>query len=142
MNRSGYRNGILIYPVSVVDHMKLSCSDMEKDVKELKQWMEEETTQVTFWIGGGSDASDIMDDTHKVQTDISMKKSVDIVCEDDDHILVVMSSDKAKYFVRIDLNGYEIPITATTETIDEKTYTVLTSTNTYSAGTYNIDINS
>lgn len=140
--RSGYRNGILIYSVSVVDHNKQGYAGLQEDVKELKQWMEEETKQVTFWIGGGSEASDIMDDSHKVQTDISMKKSVNVVCEADDNIIVVMGSDIAKYFVRIDLNGYEIPMTETTETIDEKTYKVLTSVNTYSAGTYNIDINS
>jgi hypothetical protein len=40
------------------------------------------------------------------------------------------------------MNGFEIQFTESTQTISGKAYKVLTSENTYQAGTYNIDINS
>jgi predicted ATPase len=58
------------------------------------------------------------------------------------NLVIVIEDILRDRFVRADMNGVEIQFTETTQTISGKTYKVLTSENTYQAGTYNIDINS
>lgn len=148
MSKSGYRNGRLIYPVSVVDHngtlIDPQLETLENNVDELLAWKEEETTvyEDVFFIGNGSSYSDVLDDTHMIGVKKSMKMNTNVTCEQGDHIIIVIEEDFSENFIRADINGTEMPFTETEETVDGVTYAVYTSSDTYTAGTYNIDINS
>ena len=56
-------------------------------------------------------------------------------------IIIVLGTSLREGFIRADINGVEIAFVETTQTVGGNTYKVLTSENTYQAGTYNIDIN-
>ena len=57
-----------------------------------------------------------------------------------DKLIIVMGASLYDGFIRADLNGAEIQFTEETVLIDGKQYVVLTS-DTWSEGDYNIDIN-
>ena len=82
-----------------------------------------------------------MDIEHNVSTLNSISGSINLVVPEDSHIYVVVIESLRSGFRRMDMNGIEIPFSETTVNIEGNTYHVLTSINTYSAGTYNIDIN-
>ena len=95
----------------------------------------------SFWIGAGSSYASIMDIEHNVSTLNGISGSIDINVPDNSHIYVVIRDVLRSGFRRLDMNGFEIPFNETTVDIEGATYHVLTSVSTYSAGTYNIDIN-
>jgi hypothetical protein len=95
----------------------------------------------SFWLGAGSAYADIMDAAHAINISQGARFAKDITAEDNDHIIIVMGDTWVPGFIRADMGGVEIPFTSSDVTIDGHTYKVLVSENTYSEGTYNIDIN-
>lgn len=95
----------------------------------------------SFWMGGGSSYSSIYNHTDKV-VDVSngMRTSKNISVESGQYIFIVLGNYLKDAFVRADINGVEIPFQAADTTTLEG-FTIYKSENTYSAGTYNIDIN-
>ena len=96
-----------------------------------------------FWIGGGSQATDVMSDdaAHLVTIDKCMRAAKDVTLTNGQHIILVMGEYLRDGFIRADINGVEIDFTESTITQNGNTYKVFTSVNTYQAGTLNIDIN-
>ena len=95
----------------------------------------------SFYLGAGTQYSDIMDVEHVINFDGTVSGRYNVTCAQGDHIYIVMDSGFRSSFSRADMNGFEIPFTETTETVDDKEYVVLESVNTYMAGTYEININ-
>lgn len=95
----------------------------------------------SFWLGAGTSYSDVMTVSNLRPITNGMRGAYDIEAAEDDHIIIVVGESLAQGFIRADLNGFEIPFTESTVTIDGKNYKVFTSEDTYIAGTYNIDIN-
>ena len=95
----------------------------------------------SFYLGAGTQYSDIMDVEHVINFDGTVSGRYDVTCAQGDHIYIVMDSGFRSSFSRADMNGFEIPFNETTETVDDKEYVVLESVNTYMAGTYEININ-
>lgn len=96
-----------------------------------------------FWIGGGNAAADIMDVEHAQSIEGgTIQGSYNVTVPEDGHIIIVFAQELAEEFVRADMNGVEIPMTESSYTVSDVTYTVFTSNDTFVAGTYNIDINS
>ena len=92
----------------------------------------------SFWVGAGATYSDVMTDANLTLLPRSTKE---VTCEAGDNIVIVINDAIKSQFIRADINGVEIPFTESTIEIDNITYRVYTSENTYVAGTYNIDIN-
>ena len=143
-DRSGYRNGQLIYPISIVDHKATTVDPVEEEVKEIKERLDamESQHENVFYMGAGTSYTDVLNSAHMKPVNVSMKINADVVCENGDNIILVIESSFRKYFFRADMNGVEMGFTESTQTVDGVEYKVLTSENTYGAGTYNIDINS
>ena len=96
-----------------------------------------------FWIGGGDTTADIMDVEHAQSIEGgTIQGSYNVTVPEDGHIIIVFAQELAEEFVRVDMNGVEIPMTESSYTVSDVTYTVFTSNDTFVAGTYNIDINS
>lgn len=95
----------------------------------------------SFWLGAGTTYEDIMNVEHVVPITNGMRGAYNITCADGDNIFIVMSKGLRPGFIRADMNSFEIPFDETTVTINDEEYSVFTSSNTYKAGTYNIDIN-
>lgn len=94
-----------------------------------------------FWIGAGEDFADIMTDDFKKLFEGSIEGSYDIEFSQGSHLFIILPISLTDKFVRADMNGFEIPVKKETVEIDGKEYTIIESSNTYSEGTYNIDIN-
>ena len=99
------------------------------------------TNYSSFYLGAGTQYSDIMNVEHVINFDGSVSGRYDVTCAQGDHIYIVMDSGFRSSFSRADMNGFEIPFNETTETVDDKEYVVLESINAYAAGTYEININ-
>jgi hypothetical protein len=96
----------------------------------------------SFWLGAGSSYEDVMVDSNLRQLNEGMVGSYDVeISSSGQHIILVLGESLASDFVRADMNGFEIPMTETTQIVDGITYKVFTSDNIYALGTYNIDIN-
>lgn len=95
----------------------------------------------SFYLGAGTQYSDVMDVEHLINIDGGVGGRYEITCEEGDHIYIVMGEAFRPSFERADMNGFEIPFNESTETVDDKVYVVLESVNTYVAGTYEININ-
>ena len=93
-----------------------------------------------FYIGAGSIYSDVMDSTHAKQLEGTMRHNYDVTFAEGNKLIIVMGAALREGFIRADLNGVEIQMEEQTVTIDGKQYVVLTS-DPWSAGDYNIDIN-
>ena len=94
-----------------------------------------------FYIGAGSAYTDVLDNAHMKPVSKSMKISTNVTCANGDNIILVILSSFRDNFFRADMNGFEIPFTESTQTVDGVQYNILVSENTYQADTYNIDIN-
>lgn len=94
-----------------------------------------------FWIGAGNVYNDIFDNQHIVRLK-NFKGNYNIDFNQDNHLFVIVLSKNSNIFIRADLNGVEIPMQKETITIEDESYIVYKSENTYNSGTYNIDINS
>ena len=95
-----------------------------------------------FWVGAGTSYSSVMTMDNIRSAANGMKGNYSIPFTAGQRLFVIVEDILRDRFVRADMNGVEIQFTETTQTISGKTYYVLTSENTYQAGTYNIDINS
>ena len=93
-----------------------------------------------FYIGAGATYADVMDREHARQINEFMRASYDVSFADGQKLVIVLGASFRGAFIRADLNGAEIELNESTVTIDGKEYAVLTS-DTWSAGDYNIDIN-
>jgi hypothetical protein len=93
-----------------------------------------------FYIGAGSTYADVMDSAHARQLNGTMRHNYDVTFDEGDKLVIVMGASLRDGFIRADLNGAEIEFTEQTVLIDGKQYVVLTS-EAWSAGDYNIDIN-
>ena len=95
----------------------------------------------SFYLGAGTQYSDVMDVEHLINIDGGVGGRYEVTCEEGDRIYIVMGEAFRPSFERADMNGFEIPFNESTETVDGKVYVVLESVNTYTAGTYEININ-
>jgi hypothetical protein len=97
-----------------------------------------------FYIGAGTDYSVLLDPAHASEyakkLNGTMRHNYDITFEEDDMLIIIMGASLYDGFIRADLNGAEIEFTKQNVTIDGKDYVVLTS-EAWSAGDYNIDVN-
>lgn len=93
-----------------------------------------------FYIGAGTDYTNIMNLDYSKQLNGTMRHNYNINFAEGDQLIIVMDANLYEEFIRADLNGAEIELTKETVTVDGKEYVVLTSDN-WNAGTYNIDIN-
>lgn len=101
------------------------------------------TKYSAFWMGAGGDYEEVMVEKNLVENlpqDLRVSKDVTVE-EDGQYIILVMGSSLSEGFIRADMNGFEIPFETEDITVDNKSYKVYKSLNTYQAGTYNIDIN-
>lgn len=140
-------SGIVRYPVSVVDHKKTTIDpQMEKiqgDIDDINQRLDDDERQYenVFFMGAGDDYTDVLGSACMKPVNKSMKISTNVTCEDGDNVILVILNSFRSNFLRADMNGFEIPFTESTETVDGNLYNILVSENTYQAGTYNIEIN-
>ena len=103
-----------------------------------------ETREITryeeFFLGGGATYEDVMDAEHSIPTECGLRGNYDVAVGEGQHIIIVLGASMADGFMRADMNGFEIPFSIETVTVRDNEYKVFTSSNTYHAGTYNIDI--
>lgn len=95
----------------------------------------------SFWLGAGNSYQNIMTLENLRPISNGMRGAYDINMPDNGHIIIVMEESLRERFIRADLNSIEIPFIESTVNINNKTYKVFTSDNTYNEGIYNIDIN-
>lgn len=95
-----------------------------------------------FWAGAADEGeyADIMNNSHRIQVNPANRYTVDIAFADNQKLYIVLNKDYGE-ILRADMNGFEIPMTKTVQTIDNVEYYVYESDNNYNEGTYNIDIN-
>lgn len=95
----------------------------------------------SFFIGAGTSYEDIMNVEHVQAITRSIRGQYEITAESDDNIIIVLGDSLRQAFMRADISFTEIEFTEQEVTVDDKTYAVLTSVNTYDAGTYKVFIN-
>lgn len=86
------------------------------------------------WIGAAESFGDIMTDDYKVVTTGNMDGIYDVTFTDAQKLFIVIPAGIV--IKPITLNGFEVPMTIVTRTIDEKEYTIYQSSNSYLAGDY------
>ena len=109
-----------------------------------KTYTKEETIHryTSFYVGAGRNIADIIIPENIVQITDTLRTTKDITVNDNDFIYVVLSESLSDILIRLDMNGFEIPLRdAETITYEGNNYKMLKSVNQYKAGTYNIDIN-
>lgn len=94
-----------------------------------------------FWIGAGKKYEDVMILQNAVSLHGGESGNYDITFNQGDYLFVIVGTSVKDGFYRADMNGMEIPLN-NEGTINDGSYTVFKSINSYNAGTYNIDINS
>ena len=128
-----------------IDHFTLSDTSV---VKTIVQIMGVEYTDIKvvtklfpFFIGSGNIYTDAINVDNARQFKGHLRGSYDItVHETGQKMYVIFPAYLSDQVIRIDMNGYEIPMTISRHEYDGTEYTVYESTNTYTAGRYNIDI--
>lgn len=95
----------------------------------------------SFFIGAGSTYEDVMNVEHVQPITRGIRGQYEITAEADDHIFIILGESLRQAFMRADISFTEIGFTEQVVTIDDKNYYVLTSVNTYEAGTYKVFIN-
>lgn len=124
------------YDVQITDTSEIKCVAQVLGVSyERKVTV---THYTPFWVGAGSNYSSVM----TMDNIRNIGGNYNITFTAGQNLIIVVEDIVRDRFVRADMNGVEIQFTESTQTISGKTYKVLTSENTYQAGTYNIDINS
>lgn len=124
--------------VLISDTTKIKCIATILGV----EYMKEVTVENLFWLGAGNTYQDVMTDGNLRPVEKGLTGSYDVdVTETGQHIIIILAESLASDFVRADMNGFEIPMTMSTQTVDGVDYAVFVSDNVYAAGTYNIDIN-
>jgi len=143
-----YANGALIAEASNVDYFEhdLHIDETTVIMCKAKIMGVEYTCQSvithynSFWLGAGSTYTDIMDVDHVIPITNGMRGAYDVNVADGQRIIIIVGDSLKDGFLRADLNSVEIPFTETSVTVDGKGYKVYTS-EPWSAGSYNIDIN-
>lgn len=144
-----YVNNELVHEADDVDYLEfdteITDTSVVKCVAQILgvEYMQQKviTRYESFWVGAGATYADVMDSGHIVPLRRHMRGVCDVTAEDGDHIIVVMAENIREGFIRADINGIEIPFNESTVNVDGDAYSVFTSVETYSVGTYNIDIN-
>lgn len=144
-----YGNGVLITEANNVDFFEYDFHiDETTVVKCVAKIMGIEynrqsviTHYSSFWLGCGLTYTDVMNPEHIIPITHHMRSAYDVTAKAGDHIIIIIGEGLAKRFIRADMNGIEIQFVENTITIDDNTYKVFVSENTYQTGTYNIDIN-
>lgn len=144
-----YINGQLIKEEENVDYMEFDTEINETSVvmcvaKILGVEYQKQaiiTHYSSFWLGAGSTYTDVMKNSNLRPVANGMRGAYNIGLTSGQKIIIVLGTSLREGFIRADINGVEIAFVETTQTVDGNTYKVLTSENTYQAGTYNIDIN-
>ena len=144
-----YINGQLIKEGENVDYMEFDTEITETSVvtcvaKILGVEYQKQaiiTHYSSFWLGAGSIYSDVMKNSNLRPITNGMRGAYNIDLASGQKIIIVLGKSLREGFIRADINGVEIAFVETTVTVNGNTYKVLTSENTYQAGTYNIDIN-
>lgn len=144
-----YINGQLIKEGENVDYMEFDTEINETSVvmcvaKILGVEYQKQaiiTHYSSFWLGAGSTHSDVMKNSNLKPIANSMRGAYNIDLISGQKIIIVLGESLREGFIRADINGVEIAFVETTQIVNGNTYKVLTSENTYQAGTYNIDIN-
>jgi hypothetical protein len=117
-----------------VEYTNVQCPTLQQIVTRYNE----------FYIGAGTDYSILLDPAHASeyakQLNGTMRHNYDVTFGEGDKLIIMMGASLRDGFIRADLNGAEIELTEETVTIDDKQYVVLTS-EAWSAGDYNIDIN-
>lgn len=112
--------------------------------KILGVWYEEKkliTHYDSFWLGAGANYQSVMVNANLIPVGHHMRGAYDVTASAGNRIFIILGESLAPAFIRADMNGVEIAFTQSTVTINDNTYVVFTSQDTYQAGTYNIDIN-
>ena len=111
-------------------------------------YMEQKTVTrySSFFLGSGATYEDMMingsfNPVYSKPIARHMRAAYDVQVAEGDHIIIVMGESLRPGFIRADINGIEIPFTERTVTVNDTVYAVLTSVDTYSEGTINVDIN-
>ena len=101
----------------------------------------------SFWLGAGDTYQDLMDANNRflpqyaIPITNGMRGAYNVTVEDGKRIIIVVGDTLSEGFIRADLNGVEIQFTESACTdVDGKSYKVFTS-EPWTAGEYNIDIN-
>ena len=151
-----FKNGIQIWPESGheddgknVDHVEfdteISDTSVVKCVAKIlgvEYTVQKAITHYnSFWLGAGATYDDVMVNANLIPITNGMRGAYDRSVSNGQYLFVIVGDSLAEGFIRADINGFEIPFTETTETVDGDAYRVFKSVNTYQTGTYNIDIN-
>ena len=144
-----YGNGVLITEADNVDYLDydlhvdettvIMCKAKILGIEYTRQHIV--THYSSFWLGAGSTYQDVMNVEHIIPITNGMRGAYDVNVSQGQHIIIVVGESLASGFLRADLNGIEIQFTESIIVVDGNSYKVFTSENTYTAGTYNIDIN-
>ena len=147
-------NGIQVWPTTEEEGKNVSYVEFDTEISETsvvecdakilgipysKQAII--THYSSFWLGAGSTYTDVMKNSNLRPITNGMRGAYNIDLASGQKIIIVLGESLREGFIRADINGVEIAFVETTVTVDGNTYKVLTSENTYQAGTYNIDIN-
>lgn len=144
-----YINGQLINYGENVDYMEFDTEITETSVVRCEAkilgvpyYREAIITHYSsFWLGAGATYADVMKNANLIPVSNGMRGAHNVDVEAGDHIIIVMGESLRGGFIRADINGVEIAFAESTVTVGGNRYRVLTSENTYQAGTLNIDIN-
>lgn len=92
-----------------------------------------------YWLGAGNSYQDVMiNDNLRPVTD-GLRGAFDItISNTGDKFFIILDNGYEGSIIRIDMNGFEIPITRRNDITD---YIVYESNSGYTSGTYNIDVN-
>lgn len=94
------------------------------------------TKYYPFFIGGGNTLEEALTPENAREIHGTLAGGYDVTIEEGQHIFVLIPTSLQSQVVRMDMNGYEIPMYVQTGVKN----VVYKSMNTYQAGTYNIDI--
>lgn len=94
------------------------------------------TKYYPFFIGAGHAIQDILKPENAREYHGSFAGDYDVTCQEGDRIIVLIPISQLSKVVRIDMNGYEIPM----DYLRTTKYVIYTSKNTYREGVWNIDI--
>lgn len=94
------------------------------------------TKYYPFFIGGGNTLEEALTPENAREVHGTLAGGYDVNIEEGQHIFVLIPTSLQSQVVRMDMNGYEIPMYVQTGVKN----VVYKSMNTYQAGTYNIDI--
>lgn len=144
-----YANGILLteandvtsleYDVELEETTLIKCVATVLGVDYTRQKVV--THYNSLWLGAGNSYEDVMTINHIIPITEGLKGAYNVTVNSGEKIFIILGS-KLPGFVRADMNGIEIPLEEQQITVEGNTYQVYSSVNTYSAGSYVININS